>query len=204
MTVDDGVIRIGPLISALAFGSSDDRDVLRSAASAVLPSLAEDVGEHAALTIEEGDDVVYLEQAMGSTSAVDSGDWTGERHAAHGTAFGLALMAYWDSARLREYLDAPLLAFTPATVTDPIRVRAQLDEVRSTQIAWTVDQFADDVSGCAAPVWGSEGDVVASIGCFAPTYRFPGDQGRNAVSERVREAAAELTAALGSLPGQRS
>ena len=201
VSVDDAIIRIGPLISALAFGAEDDRDVLRSASSSALRSLAEDVGEHAALAISEGGDVVYLDQHDGSRSAVEAGDWTGHRHASHGTAFGLALMAYWDDGRVDRYLGEPLVAFTAATVTDPELVRDSLCAVREEGVVWTVDQFADDVTGCAAPVRGRDGRVLASIGCFAPTYRFPGE-GSDAAEEvgrRVRAAASELSAALGSV-----
>lgn len=201
VSVNDAMIRIGPLISALAFGAEDDRDVLRSASSSALRSLAEDVGEHAALAISEGDDVVYLDQQHGSVSAVEAGDWTGHRHATHGTAFGLALMAFWDEGRVDRYLTEPLAAFTPATVTDPDLLREALCVVQEEGLVWTVDQFAEDVTGCAAPVRGRDGRVVASIGCFAPTYRFPGvgSDAAEEVGRRVQVAASELSAALGSV-----
>jgi DNA-binding IclR family transcriptional regulator len=184
--------RLGPLIDALHNPVHDHRSLLRAAARPLLRRLVDDIGEHAALTVIDAGDALYIAQEY-ATAAVDAGDWVGERHKPHAAAFGLVLMAGWSPARLRRYLSEPLASFTPDTTVEPDRLRERLRAIDHSGHAWTVNEFAEDVAGVAAPVHDPEGDVVASLGVFGPGYRFPGQRSRDEVATLVVEAADELS-----------
>lgn len=184
--------RLGPLINALHKPGHDHRSLLRAAARPLLRRLVNELGEHAALTVIDAGDALYIAQEY-ATAAVDAGDWVGERHKPHAAAFGLVLMAGWSPARLRRYLSEPLVAFTPDTTVDPDVLQERLRAIDRNGFAWTVNEFAEDVAGCAAPVHSPDGDVVASLGVFGPGYRFPGQRSRDEIASLVIEAADELS-----------
>ncbi len=188
----DSGYRLGPLIDALHNPGHDQRSLLRAAARPLLRRLVDDIGEHAALTVVDAGEALYIAQEY-ATAAVDAGDWVGERHKPHAAAFGLVLMAGWSPARLRRYLNEPLASFTPDTTVDPDRLRERLRAIDQSGFAWTVNEFAEDVAGVAAPVHNPDGDVVASLGVFGPNYRFPGQRSRDEVATLVVEAADELS-----------
>ncbi|MCP5026226.1 MAG: IclR family transcriptional regulator [Actinomycetia bacterium] len=196
----DSTYRLGPAIAALSTGATSQRDLLRLAALSVLQVIVDETGETAALAVSEGDDILYVVQVSGPAT-VEVGDWTDHRHAAHGSAFGLALMSDWAPSQVRRYLLQPLTAFTPATVTDPTLIRERLDTASSDGHVWAVDEFAEDVTGIASPVTGPQGGVVASIGVFAPSYRFPGSRDRREIEEIVGRSAVELSWILGATSG---
>jgi DNA-binding IclR family transcriptional regulator len=86
-----------------------------------------------------------------------------------------------------------LASFTPDTTVDPDRLQERLRAIDHSGYAWTVNEFAEDVAGIAAPVHDPDGDVVASLGVFGPSYRFPGQRSRDEVATLVVEAADELS-----------
>ena len=183
---------IGPAIASLAVGAADHRNVLKGLAAPILRRLANEVGESSALAVTDGVETNYVSQEDGP-SLVTAGQWVGERHQPHGTAFGLVLMAGWDAESLQRYLDSPLDVFTDMTVVDPEQLLARCRAAVENGVAWTIEELAPDVAGCAAPVYNSSGAVVASIGCFAPSYRFPGQSDWREIEVRIKTAASDLS-----------
>jgi DNA-binding IclR family transcriptional regulator len=71
-------------------------------------------------------------------------------------------------------LDVPageLEGFTPETLTDRAALRRQLDQVGRRGYASTVDELEIGLTGVAAPVRGSGGEVVAALGISGPSQR---------------------------------
>ncbi len=187
--------RVGPVIGDLAVGRADSPDLLRQLARPVLTELAEAIGEHTTLMVMQGEDLLYLDQVNTST-AVDVGDWTGEIHPPHAAAGGQVLMADWPAKRFSTYLAASPVAFTEQTPTTREALRARFDQLESDGVIWSVDEFAEDVTGCAAPILDGSGIAIASLGSFAPTYRFGSDQDRTRVSRLLAEAATDISSRL--------
>lgn len=137
----------------------------------LLFDLVERFGESAALTIDTPAGAHYLSQVPGH-GAVHVPDATGKSFAFHTVAPGMVLMAAWGDARLDGYLSHPLESPTDVTVSDPAHLRALVDEVASTGIAWA-DQALDlEVTGLAVPVIDDRGTVVAAISLYGPAYRL--------------------------------
>lgn len=187
--------RVGPVIGDLAAGRAGSPDLLRQLARPALLDLAETLGEHTTLMVLQGDDLLYLDQVLVST-AVDAGDWTGEVHPPHAAAGGQVLMADWPAKRFSAYLASSPVAFTDSTPTTRAELRQRVDELDVNGVVWSVDEFADGVTGCAAPILDGRGVAVASIGAFAPSYRFPGETSKAAIGELIVAAAAETSRLL--------
>ena len=168
-----------------------------------LRDLVEGIGEDAALAVPDGNHVLYIDQVQKSRP-VQVQDWTGERFEHHTTAAGYVFLAAWDDEDVDAYLARPLSKSSPATETDPARLRELIEMTRDNGYAWSFEVWAEGVNGVAAPITDTRADVVASINVFGPAYRFPGNRDLIAIGRRLVEAATRISRHLGAGPGARS
>ena len=144
--------------------------LLRDRLRPLLSELADLHPESVTLAVDDGDAVLYLAQ-VDAASPVRAPDVHAERHPFHVAAFGLVLMATWDTERLGQYLARDLAAFTPHSMTDPGALRARLDRIRAEGHVWTTEEYDDEVNGLATLV--TDGHApVAAVGYFGPAYRL--------------------------------
>jgi DNA-binding IclR family transcriptional regulator len=108
-----------------------------------------------------------------------------------------ALLAFLPEEARRTYVtEAPLRAFTPATITDPRALAASLDETRRLGVSVSDEDVTIGVGSIGAPVLGHDGDVRAAISIGGTRAAVLGDD-RDRFAEAVRAAAREASAALG-------
>ncbi len=149
----------------------------------MLVDLVQAFGENAALAVDDGDALLYVANVV-SENSVSVRDVGGERHQFHLVAPGLMAMAYWEQSRLDTYLADPLLAATEFSVTEPCELRSRLCRAADEGFVWTDQELEIEINGLAVPVW-ADGEVVATLSLYGPSYRF---------SPQTRpELAAELT-----------
>ena len=82
-----------------------------------------------------------------------------------------AILAFDEEAQ-EEVLSGELAAFTDETMADPDSLEDALDQTRTTGLAISRNELAEDVAGISAPVFSASGGVVASIGIAGPGSRF--------------------------------
>jgi DNA-binding IclR family transcriptional regulator len=169
---------------------------LREVARPELAELAEFLGENASLVVDDGDEVLYIDTAMPPEVAVQVQDWTGERLPYHAAAGGLALMSGWSQTRRDQLVGDGLTAFTALTVASADALAAKMDELATTGVVWTMQEFAEDVNGLGAPIVGPNGDLVGAINVYGPTYRFPGEISQSEMILALREACDRITTRL--------
>ncbi len=184
--------RLGRRLPQLASVVTGELD-LRYVARPVCEQLATAAGETATLDVLIGDVIVPIEQATASTSVM-SVNWLGRRTPVHCTASGKAIAAFAaDPVRIR-LLELPLDRVTPHTVTDRAELEAQLDEVRRSGIARTHEELEVGLDALAAPVFGSDGEVVAALDVSGPSHRL---RDRLDLDRLTRDGAADLSRRLG-------
>lgn len=191
---------VGPRIHALAMRAVAGRE-LTEIARPYLEELSRISGETAVLgaMAADADAVVYLDKCE-ATNPIRYAVSVGERRDLHCTALGKVLLAHLPEKRQRACLTAaPLARYTPATVTDPARLRDMLRRVRSEGIARNHGERVADADGLAAPVYGAEGAVVAGVLIAGPSRRMSARSEAN--EKHVRRIASALTLALGGRPG---
>jgi IclR family transcriptional regulator, acetate operon repressor len=196
---DTATYGIGPGIRALA-DANDASTTLVIRAGPVLSALAAETGETSGLAVIEDDEVVYLAHAE-TTHQVTVRDWTGTRLPLHVVSSGLVLLAAQPAARVAAYLSYPLARLTRRTVTQPTRLTRRLASIQREGHAWTAGEFDEGITSVAAPVIDRSGGTVAAIHTHGPSYRFPGDGNRDAVTAHVVHAARTLGAMISSPPG---
>jgi DNA-binding IclR family transcriptional regulator len=190
--------RLGGRLIALA-QSSDPASALIVAAHPVLVRLAGDVGEAAGLSVADGFDVHYIDQAD-TSHQVGVRDWTGTRVPMHAVSSGLVLLAASPPATIDAFLAVRLRRYTPRTVTAPASIRRRLARIRMDGHAWVHEEFAEGLNSVAAPILDRAGGTVGAIHVHGPAYRFPRAGEEREVAARVIEAAGEVGRRLRSNP----
>lgn len=153
-----------------------------------------DEAVHAAVL--DGTDVIYLVK-VDSTHPVRMVSAVGRRLPAHCTAVGKVLLSSLDPADLDARLGGgDLLAMTPDSITDPDRLRAELDRVRAAGVAVDDGESDSAVRCVGAPVRDHTGTTVAAMSISAPIIRWtPATHAE--WTRLVRDGAAALSARLG-------
>ena len=186
--------RLGPRIADFATRHVPTRDLV-AVARGPLAALATAVGEVAGISVPDGRVVNYVDQ-VGTAHQVQVRDWTGSRVPMHAVPSGQVMLAALPAEALERFLVAPLEAFTPATIVDPAALRERLALVRRDGHAWVRDEFAEGIASVAAPIAGSNGDIIGAIHVHGPSYRFPASGTRERVTERVVRTADQIADVL--------
>lgn len=140
----------------------DDKQVIVSAAAPVLNRLATTTGLIAQLGTLENDMVTYRikagEGAGGFFTKV------GMQLEAYCSGIGKILLASLPDRDREAYLaSGPFPALTKATITDPTRLRGELEQVARLGYAVDAGEIAENIACIAVPVRKPDGSVPAAI-----------------------------------------
>jgi len=106
------------------------------------------------------------------------------------------ILAFLSSEDIETYLRTrELQAFTPKTITERARLRADLRRIRIRGYATSSEEVYAGAGGVAAPIFNSTSDVIASLGVSAPLARLPIEKA-NALAPEVIRRATLVTEAL--------
>jgi DNA-binding IclR family transcriptional regulator len=189
---DRGKFRLGVGVLRLAGATTVRLDLVRETRP-IAGRLALAVGETVNLAVRSGREALYLDQVSGPSALVLQ-NWVGQSIALHASSNGKVLLAFCGDG-LGE-LGSPLPRFTAATITDPVRLGAELDVVRARGYATAVDELEEGLTAVAAPVRGADGAVVASLSASGPTFRLTAAR-LPEVAEQVLQAAIDVSYRLG-------
>jgi DNA-binding IclR family transcriptional regulator len=141
---------------------------LREVASPFLQDLYAGTLATIQLAVREGARVLYLERLSGKRS-VPVVSKTGSRLAMHATGVGKVLLAYAPPDVQHKVLSS-LRRVTPYTITQPVRLRDQLNRVRADGYATTAEEMTLGACSVAVPIYRGD-DVAAALGIVVPSLR---------------------------------
>ena len=164
---------------------------IRDAARPYMADLREVTRLTVNLAVLEGLEVVYLDVVRGPDSpALPTSP--GGRFLAHATGIGKAVLAFSGPATIDHVLDHPLRQVSDRTITDPARLRTELDRIAVEGIAYDREESRQGVVCAASPVFGEDGEVIAGLSVSGWQTRM--DLERAAAA--VRTSAMSLSRAL--------
>lgn len=158
-----------------------------------LKRLVEATGETANLGLLDGNEVVYIGQAP-SKHSVRMFTEVGRRLNVHCTGVGKALLAQLSDSQVRAMMARTgMPAQTPATITDPERLLAELRLVR--EQGYAADEGEQEVGVRCFAVAVVGGPALMAISVSGPAGRMDNDARRKIVPVMLRAAAeiAEVT-----------
>lgn len=120
------------------------------------------------LAVREEQQVLYVDRLSGHAS-VPVVSTIGSRLPLHATGVGKVLLAH-APADVRSAVLADLPRITPYTISQPGRLRRQLERVRTEDYATTVEEMSLGACSVAVPIRTGE-EVVAALGVVVPTLK---------------------------------
>jgi len=171
---------------------------LPSVALPRLRDLVSRLGETGHLGILEGTEAVTVAVVDG-WQTVRMHSWVGKRSPAHCSSMGKALLAGLTTADLlARYPDPELPASTPATITTRDELEKCLADVRTRGYAEDREELEPHLYCVAAPVFGRDGTVVASVSVSGPASRLREPAAVATAAAEVRVAARQIGVRLGA------
>lgn len=86
---------------------------------------------------------------------------------------GQLLLALQDESWREQYLRrVKIKPITPRTITSTEQLRKRLDSIERTHLCVSVSEAVDGATGVAAPIFGSDGSVLAALLVAGPTDRY--------------------------------
>ncbi|MFF4356743.1 IclR family transcriptional regulator [Streptomyces sp. NPDC001604] len=167
---------------------------LRDLAVPVLNELQAATGETVHLMIPDGYEMVLVER-IDSAHQLRTVHPLGGRTALHCGANGKSYLATFSDDDLDQYLGRPLAAATPRTLTDPERLREELERIRDNGYATADEELAEGAVAIAAVIRHPGRTPVATLSISAPKARV-GAELFEPYGHLVREAAQKIAAQL--------
>ena len=172
------------------------RTSLVERARPILRRLMEQTGETANLGVEKTGMVLFLSQVE-THENIRAFFPPGTLSPMHSSGIGKALLAQMEEARFeRVLLDHPLTAFTKHTITEPERLRQEMEAIRSQGYAIDQEEKNDGMFCIAASVFDMHREAVAGISVSGPTSRIS-KRPVEEIAATVMEAAAQITRSIG-------
>lgn len=182
---------------ALALGSRhESTDLLLASAEVELQKLAQTHHLNGYLAVLQGTQIVYSHTVQSRGSVVIRVE-PGSSIAAHSTAIGKALLSRLPAEEVSAVLGAaPYPARTPKTMTDPVRLAAELARVRKNGVAIADEENELGVTSIGAPICDGTGRAVAALSVAFIQGQIPRSQW-NEIGHLVRDAAQRCSASIG-------
>ncbi|WP_330255799.1 IclR family transcriptional regulator [Nocardia sp. NBC_00565] len=144
------------------------------------------------LAVRDGMEALYLERLSGRAS-VPVVSHMGGRLPMHAAGVGKVLLAH-APPDVQDHVLANLTRLTPYTITQPDRLRQQLDKIRRDGYATTVEEMTLGACSIAVPVRRADDTVIAAIGIVVANLR----RDRNRYLAALQVAAQGIRRSLGS------
>jgi DNA-binding IclR family transcriptional regulator len=113
--------------------------------------------------------VASIESAHPLRYAVELNKWM----PIYAGASGLAILAFLTDAEIAAVIDRTRLRpMTSQTIIEPYRLQTEIQRIRTRGYAYTEGQRMPDAVGLAAPIFGSDGEVVGDLCITIPKQRF--------------------------------
>ena len=189
--------RLGPALIRLA-RVRESTHPLESVVNTVLERIVEETGETAHFSLIAGGALATVgmkESPRANRVSLERG----ERLPLHATASGLAFLAFAPRDQVKRALARELRAHTDRTITDPDGLRQMIEAVKRSGIAVSNQGYETDVFGMAAPVFDGSGFARGAVAVATPKSRMNATV-ETTNSTALRQAAVELTRALGASP----
>jgi len=182
---------IGPKLTNLAFGALSS-SMRNDTPHVVLQRLVHTLNETCNIGTLLNGEVVYLDR-------VEAEDWplrlhytSGSRVPLHCSAIGKLYLALAAAPRRRRLLqNLELRRFTEQTITDGVRLDAELRQIRKEQVSFDREEYLAGVICIAVPVVGKNGELLAALAIQAPEARMNVHIARRHLPA-LRNAATEL------------
>jgi DNA-binding IclR family transcriptional regulator len=149
---------------------------LPSEARPYLEKLMHEVEETVFMAVLSGDELVYIAKVDSNRSIKTSAE-IGSSRPLYCTGLGKAFLSFLPLSKREEFLDRiELKPITPKTVTDRLKLTKQLDTFKENGYAIDDEENEEGLYCFSAPIFNTDGEVVAAISIAGPKNRITRDE----------------------------
>jgi IclR family transcriptional regulator, pca regulon regulatory protein len=154
-----------------------------------LRDLVTEARESSTVAVLDREQIIYIAHVPAKRSLSISVT-VGGRDPSSCSALGRVLLAAQSDEWLDRYIsETELVAYTPRTIVDPERLRAELLRIRKQGYAVVDQELEEGLRAVAAPVHDGDGRVVAAVNSALHASRWPMDTIRSTLLPRLLAAA---------------
>lgn len=167
-------------------GTAREREHLFQLGKADADDLAEETGEKVRLIVERDGYGITLYQTIGDR-VEETYTHVGSTEELYCTAAGKAFLANVLQRELDDYIrENDLHSRTANTITSETDLRAELDRIRSSGIAFDDREYYEDVRCVASPITLSDGSLLGTFSVSAPIGRMPESRFREKIPNKIQ------------------
>jgi DNA-binding IclR family transcriptional regulator len=190
--VDNGVYQLGMRLLELGSLVKGRLDV-RGAAQAPMHELHQLTGQTINLSVQQGDEIVYIDRAWSERSGMQVVRAIGGRAPLHLTSTGKLFLSTAEARQVRAYaMRTGLAGHTENSLTRLETLERELATVRSHGYARDNEELEVGVRCIAAGIHDDSGKLVAGLSISAPAERMQDEW-----IARLKDTAARISASLG-------
>ncbi len=190
----DGRYAIGVALARLG-RDAEAGDMVDATARAALERVAAETDETVTLSVVRGGEALDVVLQIDTPHMVKAVSWVGRRYPLHASSSGKVLLGTLEPARLERFLLGRLERPASATITDPTRLRAEIERVREQGYAELVDELEDGLASVSVPIVDGVGRLVATLNVTGPSFRLDAER-RIAALKPMLAAAAQIEGRL--------
>ncbi len=190
---ETGKYRLGVGLVSLA-GVALGRLNVRGVTQPHLNGLVEVSQETVNVVLQDGRECVNVER-VASPKQIRYVGWIGRRMPLHCTAAGKVMLAFMPRPQREVLLKGPIPRYTSHTVTDNFKMAQDLNQICQAGYGIVHEEFEEEFSAIAAPVFNHARKVAGVISISGPTYRMgPGliEKFVEPLLETANKASAEM------------
>lgn len=193
-----GGYRLGLELVALG-GAALRATELHAIARPEMERLAQEAGAAVSLEVLNRGQVLVLDEVANRGPAGAPRDM-GMRLPLHATSTGKLLLAHRPAVEIDSYLQTPLPALTPQTVTEPAQLQVALAQIRRQGYAITHGELEVGFSAIAAPIHDYTNNMIAAISIGGPQIWLTEERLPTLIA-LLQVAARTISRQLGYRPG---
>jgi IclR family transcriptional regulator, pca regulon regulatory protein len=161
-------------------------------AQLALEELSAELKQSCAMSVLDGPEIVYVVRVP-TYKILSTSPTLGSRLPAHAVSMGRVLLADKSPAEIDAYLaSATLRRLTHTTITDPMKLRTEIERVNKLGYSWVDAELNEAICGLGVPVRDSDGNAVAAINVSLPSGTFTEAQAKAKFLVPLRHAAAQI------------
>jgi IclR family transcriptional regulator, KDG regulon repressor len=165
---------------------------LKEYAAPYLEALAQETSEVIHLSILDNHDVIYIDK-RGQGQVLTVSTQIGARNPAYACGMGKVLLADLSPEELKKALGtAPLVQFTPTTITDLSELQQELGKIRRQGFALDNEESFPGIKCVAAPIRDGKGKTIAAMSATVPKQRM-GKERMKEITKLVTECAQRIS-----------
>ena len=188
--------KLGYRIIYLSRNIINNIDII-SIAKPFLEELAEDVNETIHLCIQDKEEVLYVDK-IESSRTIRMYSRVGNRAPMYCTGVGKVLLSGLDKNRFDKVADnINFVVMTPTTITNKEQLCQEMELIRSRGYALDDIEHEEGIRCIAAPIFDSEGKVIASFSIAGPSNRITMDLINNRLIDKVKNTTLGISRLLG-------